>query len=191
MLEHRNREKHCNVEVARSLLHTLLAVLLRSHCYGESVGGEDVPLSWRVNRAVVWLEAHFTDQEDAFDQFCRDISCHKFNLREQFKREMGCTPAEFVFEKRMLLACEALRRTEWTVTEVAMHIGSSSSQYFATAFRRFTGMTPTDFRLALCQCSQRPFMASESKTSETQRPKPRGCLVNKACYLNVKNGRTF
>lgn len=147
LLEHRNRSKHCNVEVARSLLHTLLAVLLRSHCYCESVGGETVPLSWRVNRAVAWLEAHYTDPDDAFDQLCRDLNCQKFNLKEQFKREMGCTTAEFVFEKRMRLACEVLRTTEWTVTEVAMHVGSSSSQYFATAFRRFTGMTPTEFRM--------------------------------------------
>jgi hypothetical protein len=54
----------------------------------------------------------------------------------------GLNPATriAVAEKRL-----ALRRD--SVTEIALELGFSSSQYFATVFKRFTGMTPGGSRI--------------------------------------------
>jgi AraC-like DNA-binding protein len=56
------------------------------------------------------------------------------------------TPIEFLTWCRLRRACTLLReRPELSVTEVALECGFGSSQYFATVFRRQTGLTPSAY----------------------------------------------
>lgn len=59
-----------------------------------------------------------------------------------FKEMLGVPPAEYALRLRIEEARRRLAAGNVTVTDVALDLGFSSSQYFATAFRRFTNMTP-------------------------------------------------
>ncbi len=64
--------------------------------------------------------------------------CHQLTNR---------TPARYLTWCRIEAAGEQLRREpQRSITDVAFACGFSSGQYFATVFRRQTGMTPADFR---------------------------------------------
>ena len=67
-------------------------------------------------------------------------------LKARFKKETGVSPANFIMLRRIEGAKELLDRTDKNITDVAFELGFSSSQYFATAFKRYTGMTPKEFR---------------------------------------------
>lgn len=67
-----------------------------------------------------------------------------FKLR--FKKETGLPPVEYATRRRIELARRLLHTTARTVTELAHELGFSSSQHFATVFRRYTGRTPNEFR---------------------------------------------
>jgi AraC family L-rhamnose operon regulatory protein RhaS len=57
------------------------------------------------------------------------------------------SPAQYLFQCRMERAGRQLREIpEMSVTEIALTYGFSSSQYFATAFRRLFGCSPRDYR---------------------------------------------
>ena len=43
-------------------------------------------------------------------------------------------------------ACLALRHSEESVTDIALEVGFYDSSHFVRQFRRFVGMTPTDYR---------------------------------------------
>jgi AraC-like DNA-binding protein len=43
-------------------------------------------------------------------------------------------------------AAELLRTTRRSVTDIAFDVGFSSSQYFATVFRRYTTLSPAEYR---------------------------------------------
>jgi AraC-like DNA-binding protein len=73
-----------------------------------------------------------------------ELSLPRFKAR--FRAETGFPPAEYVLRKRIELASKLLARSETTVLDVALETGFCSSQYFASAFRRITGFTPTLFR---------------------------------------------
>lgn len=57
------------------------------------------------------------------------------------------TPLQYVNHRRLEAAADLLRsQPESDVTHIGLKCGFSSSQYFATSFRRHFGRTPTEFR---------------------------------------------
>ena len=63
-----------------------------------------------------------------------------------FQRDVGVTPARFHARARIALGKRQLIYSDASVTEIAMGLGYSSSQYFATSFKRIVGLTPADYR---------------------------------------------
>ena len=61
-----------------------------------------------------------------------------------FKEKLGIPPAEFALRLRIEEARRRLAARGATVTGVALDLGFSSSQYFASSFKRLTLMTPRE-----------------------------------------------
>jgi AraC-like DNA-binding protein len=63
--------------------------------------------------------------------------------------EAGASPGEQLRQFRLRKAAERLRSSAWqsrSVTDICFSCGFSSSSYFSTEFRRFYGVTPTQYR---------------------------------------------
>lgn len=69
-------------------------------------------------------------------------------FKERFKEEVGVPPGEYVLRERIGRAAAALRESDREITALALDLGFSSSQYFATVFRRFMGCSPREYRRA-------------------------------------------
>ncbi|BCN31743.1 AraC family transcriptional regulator [Anaeromicropila herbilytica] len=63
-----------------------------------------------------------------------------------FKSNMGMRPMEYVARKRIATAKLLLDSTELSITEIAQKTGYSDAGYFGMVFRRFEGMSPTQYR---------------------------------------------
>ena len=72
------------------------------------------------------------------------LSVAQFNVR--FREAMGVPPAEFVLRGKIEEARRRLERGGRTITDIAYDLGFSSSQYFATVFKRLEGISPRDVR---------------------------------------------
>lgn len=70
------------------------------------------------------------------------LSLSRFKGR--FVSEVGMPPGEYLVSRR-IEAAKAFLLSGKSVTEAALETGFSSSQYFATVFRRFTGRAPSSF----------------------------------------------
>jgi hypothetical protein len=68
-------------------------------------------------------------------------------LNQQCLESLGSSLSQFWLRERIRIARERLLDDGATVTDVATELGFSSSQHFATVFRRFTGFTPNRYRL--------------------------------------------
>lgn len=66
-------------------------------------------------------------------------------FKTKFKAQMGIAPREFILRCKVEAAKALLANGRRNVTDTAMHLGFSSSQYFATVFKRFTQQTPVEF----------------------------------------------
>ena len=61
-----------------------------------------------------------------------------------FKEKLGIPPAEYALRLRIAEARRRLAAGNATVTGVALDLGFSSSQYFASSFKRLTRITPRE-----------------------------------------------
>lgn len=132
--------------IARAGLHQLIGFLIRDH--DNHVGGhqEAAPLSSQIQSAVEMIGGSLGDPPP-IDKVAKEVCMSPGHFRARFRQETGFSPYEYLTRCRIDKAKEMLMNRRWTVTHVAFQLGYSSSQNFASSFKRQTGMTPTDYRV--------------------------------------------
>lgn len=63
-----------------------------------------------------------------------------------FQEFSGEPPVTYVERLRVKAACRQLAESQDSVTDISHRLGYQSSQHFATVFKRFVGVTPTQWR---------------------------------------------
>ena len=72
------------------------------------------------------------------------LSLPWFNAK--FKQQVGIAPMEYLMRTKVEAGKKLLHNPKLPVTDVSFRLGFSSSQYFATVFKRFTNQRPREFR---------------------------------------------
>jgi|GEM_PF-1525155 len=80
------------------------------------------------------------------ETIAKQIGLKSSHFRTIFRQETGFSPVEYLTLLRIQKAKNLLLQTTASVTDIAFDLGFSSSQYFASAFRKITGTTPREFR---------------------------------------------
>jgi len=141
LYEEHQRPKAYSREVVRSLANLLVVQLAR---HGESA--QDSPeKNYLVRRAIRAL----TEEEGggkSIEEVARQLRVSTVWLTRVFRQELGQSPGEWARSRRLGEAKRLLSETQDSVIEIAIRLGYQSSQYFATAFRRETGLTPSQYR---------------------------------------------
>ena len=63
-----------------------------------------------------------------------------------FKKLTGQSPMDYVIHYRIKIATILLKSTSKSITDIALEVGFSSSNYFTIAFKKITGLTPTEYK---------------------------------------------
>ncbi len=99
-------------------------------------------VKYRSLAAVLRYISQHLDERVQVPQMARIARLSTPHFKARFKQEMGIPPAEYQLRARVEEARRRLVTGKRTVTEIAFDLGFSSSQYFATVFKRFTGENP-------------------------------------------------
>lgn len=97
------------------------------------------PICAPVTRALAWLDENPEDPAPV-SRLAQASGLSTPRFKARFKQEMGVPPREYVLRQKVRAARKLL--LDRSVTDTAFLLGFSSSQYFATVFRRFTGQSP-------------------------------------------------
>ena len=143
MAEHRRRSADSRA-VVETWLSALLLQVLRDHDHHAELG-RGGGMSDAIRRAVQWMEEQ-VDEPYALDDVAAVVGLGLSQFHARFERETGFSPGQYRTRIRIERAKRHLREGEWSVTELAHRLGFSTSQYFATTFKRYTGMTPRTYR---------------------------------------------
>ena len=108
-----------------------------------------------VARALTWVEARLNEPLTATDMAAASglAPSHFYKV---FREATGTTPKDYLLrrktdEARLRLAADP----HALVTDVAHALGFSSSQYFATVFRRYQGVSPSNARAVTSTATSR------------------------------------
>ena len=129
--------------MAATRLTTYLAELL-AHVVdcARRAGPRLTPDIRRTIDAIEQAEGDFPSVENMADAV--HLSASRF--KSKFKAQTGIPPHEFLLRRKIALATAHLAAGAG-VTETALRRGCSSSQYFATVYRRFTNRAPSADRV--------------------------------------------
>lgn len=78
-------------------------------------------------------------------QVAKTVQLSESRFKNLFREEVGLPPAEYLLRQKVDAAKRALSQPGCHITGLADRLGFSSSQYFATVFKRYTSQTPSDF----------------------------------------------
>jgi AraC-like DNA-binding protein len=92
------------------------------------------------------IDARLLEESPRLEELARRVALSLSRFKARFKQEVGIAPGNYVISRKIEKAKELLADPALTVTDVAMTLGFSTSQYFATMFRRHTRMSPSEFR---------------------------------------------
>jgi AraC-like DNA-binding protein len=128
-----------------SIRATCLELLLALIEAGQ--GPVRLPSPDRITRLIEAMREH-PEREYPADALLRQSALSPSVLTSLFKQTTGLPPHAFLLACRIQRAKERLRTTRESISLIASDLGFSSPQHLAMHFKRETGMTPTDWRLA-------------------------------------------
>ena len=99
----------------------------------------------RIDRAKEFLHAHFQGPI-RLEHVAKAIDAHPVYLAREFRKHYHCTVGEYIRRLRVELACSQLSDSDEPLTEVALSAGFSDQSHFSRTLRRFTGLSPAEYR---------------------------------------------
>jgi len=82
-------------------------------------------------------------------ELARAVNLSRWRFCHLFKTEMSLSPSVYIGKLRMLEAEKMLGETFLSVKEIRAELGNLDRTHFSRAFKKFSGLTPAQFRSRL------------------------------------------
>ncbi len=99
-----------------------------------------------VYKAIRYIGIHFADPALSMEEVAADAGLSPGRFSTLFKNETGMTFTEYLLRTRMEKAKELMKNPSRKIYEVAMESGYDNIPYFSTAFKKYTGSSPSEYR---------------------------------------------
>ncbi|GBG11485.1 DNA-binding response regulator [Paenibacillus agaridevorans] len=100
-----------------------------------------------INKIIYYIHENF-DKEITLKSMAEYISMDEHYISGLFKRKTGDTLINFVQKHRIERAKQYLKKTDLPIHEISHYAGFANENYFSKIFRRWTQMTPSEYRKA-------------------------------------------
>ena len=101
----------------------------------------------------IWVRQHYTE-DISLESAAKSMGMSSFYFSRQVKAITGKTFLEFFTAYRIEKAKRRLCSTDLSVSEIGRSVGYPDSNYFAKAFKRVVGCTPSVYRTQAKQNDQ-------------------------------------
>ena len=98
-----------------------------------------------INDSITFISENINEKVHLC-QLANRVGLSLSRFKQRFKEEAGIPPGEFILRQKIKIATKELIETDREITRIAYDLDFSSSQYFATVFRRFKDCSPTEYR---------------------------------------------
>jgi AraC family transcriptional regulator len=100
---------------------------------------------WQQRRVADFIEEHLAE-EISLTALAELVDLSLYHFARAFTQSFGVPPHRYHMARRMDLAERLLRIPTLSVTQIGSRIGFREASSFTRAFRKLTGLTPTEYR---------------------------------------------
>ena len=101
--------------------------------------------TWQQKRVVEFIEEHLAE-EISLAALAELVDLSLYHFARGFSQSFGAPPHRYHMARRMDRAKDLLQRPVLSVTQIGARIGFRETSSFTRAFRKSTGLTPTEYR---------------------------------------------
>ena len=102
--------------------------------------------STRLSLDVANYVRHHLSERVSVDAMADELYLSRPYLSAKFKQETGQTLTDFILQEKTEEAKRLLRYSDKSASAIAAYLGFSSHGHFCTVFRKYTGVTPNEYR---------------------------------------------
>lgn len=130
-----------NIE-RRVLIHQILLPFLEqmNHLHGDELERDDC-----LYRVMNYIEQNLNDGID-LNELHKKFSMRRSELSARFRQRYGLPPKQYICMRRIANARSMLIRTQKSLQEIATACGYNDLFLFFRMFKKYTRMTPSQFR---------------------------------------------
>lgn len=99
----------------------------------------------KINTAVKYISNHYAEEISA-EALAKTVHLSQSHFCHIFKDVFGMSAKEYLISIRIQKACELLRTSSMSVTDIAFNCGFTDANYFARAFRKLKGISPSEYK---------------------------------------------
>jgi len=125
--------------------HLLQGIIINALRYGskkQRLIGESAD---KVQMVARYITEHYRDEISL--SMAAEMAClEKTYFSKRFKTLTGFGFQEYLLQTRLLASEQMLLETRLSMSEIAENCGFSCSNYFGDVFRRYKGISPSDYR---------------------------------------------
>jgi AraC-like DNA-binding protein/mannose-6-phosphate isomerase-like protein (cupin superfamily) len=125
-----------NIALANAMISILLELI-------NSASIPKKPEAGDMNRIISYIDDNL-EETVRVPALAKQFGLSTSWFKARFKKETGLSPAAYVLRKRIYKAREFMEKGKGNVSDAAMKYGFSSSQHFATAFKRYNKQNPRE-----------------------------------------------
>ncbi len=143
--EYKNKEPGFEMAVIGSAC-TLLSHIQRNYPVKEHI--KDIYADSRrekMGRIMEYIAANLTERITT-KELSKEFFVTESYMCQFFKSQTGQSVTEYINRLRIEKAMSFLKNTEMSITEIAMHTGFTDSCYFTRVFKKYTGLSPREYR---------------------------------------------
>ncbi|MCR4999235.1 MAG: response regulator [Lachnospiraceae bacterium] len=98
-----------------------------------------------VSRSLTYIKEHFSE-EITLDDVARQVDISPYYFSKLFKQEVGENFIEYLTQTRIAKAKEYLVNPKYSIKEICGLCGYSDPNYFSRIFRKYEGISPSEYR---------------------------------------------
>ncbi|WP_165602806.1 AraC family transcriptional regulator [Lederbergia galactosidilytica] len=102
----------------------------------------------KLAKILEWIRINVSSSNISVQSIAEKFNYNKDYLSRIFKKETGITMTEYINLQKINKAKDLLTRTDKNIKRIAYDVGIQDEKYFMRLFKKYMGLTPTDFRKA-------------------------------------------
>ena len=106
------------------------------------VKGNDEELMERIMKVV---NENMSDSDFNVEKMCDEVGVSRTQLHRKLKEMTGVPTSEFLRNIRLNEAARLIRERKINITQVSYMVGFANNSHFSTAFKKYFGMSPTEY----------------------------------------------